>query len=286
MAFIIIFFLFGLVFGSFANVCIWRLPRNEEVVLKPSHCPECNAFIKWYHNIPLLSYLMLRGKCSSCGKRIPLRYPAVELLSGLFFVAAYIKFGLDYRLIGYLPFLWAMLAISAIDIEHYIIPDILSLPGIVLGLALAGLASFRLPLHLSVFGYDDPFFILPIFDGLLGAAIGGGFIWLSAWAGEKIFKQEAMGGGDIKLAAMIGAFLGWQAVLMSLFLAFLTGTLAGLPLLLTGHLKKPSQVFPDNPDKREERAMIPFGPFLALGGVMSIFLGPAIWRIYYSFLSK
>jgi leader peptidase (prepilin peptidase)/N-methyltransferase len=208
----------------------------------------------------------------------------VELMAGILFASAYLKFGLDLRLAGYVPFLWAMLVISAIDIEHYIIPDVVSLPGIAIGLLVAGLASLNLPFHLSVFGYADAFHLLPLFDSLLGLAIGGGFIWFSAWAGEKVFKQEAMGGGDIKLAAMIGAFLGWQAMLMSLFLAFLTGTLAGLPLLLAGKLKKPSEIFSDNPKGGLERAMLPFGPFLALGAVLCLFWGLQLWEIYRALL--
>lgn len=282
----LIFFLFGLLFGSFANVCIWRIPRKEEVVLKPSHCPDCGSAIKWHQNVPVLSFLILRGRCSRCRKKISLQYPLVELAGGLLFAAAYLKFGLDWQLAGYLPLLWVLLVISAIDFRHYIIPDSLSLPGIVMGLAF-GLAGTFLPdLNLSVFGHNDPFTVWAWLDSLMGMLMGGGLIWLSAWGGEKIFKQEAMGGGDIKLAALIGAFVGWQAILMVLFLSFLFGTLAGVPLMLLNRLKKTTDVFEGVPKDQPAKAMVPFGPFLALGAVTALLAGKPIWYFYAALLVR
>jgi len=286
MAITLIFFLFGLVFGSFANVCIWRIPREEEVVLKPSHCPDCGAAIKWHQNIPVISYLVLRGRCHLCQKKISVQYPMVELLGGLLFAAAYLKFGLDWRLAGYLPFLWTLLVISAIDFRHYIIPDLLSLPGIGLGLAFGLAGTFIPSLNLSVFGNNDPFAIWSWIDSLLGILTGGGLIWLSAWGGEKIFKQEAMGGGDVKLAAFIGAFVGWQAVLMALFLSFLLGTLAGVPLMLLGKLKKTTEVFEGTSQDQPAKAMVPFGPFLAMGAVIALLAGKTIWGFYAALLVR
>lgn len=281
-----IFFLFGLIFGSFANVCIWRIPRKEEVVRKPSHCPGCGAAIKWHQNIPVISYLILRGRCSHCHEKISIQYPAVELLGGLLFAAAYLKFGPDWRLAGYLPFLWTLLVISSIDIRHYIIPDLLSLPGVGLGIAFGLAGTFVPALNLSVFGHNDPFAIRPWLDSLMGILLGGGLIWLSAWGGEKIFKQEAMGGGDIKLAAFIGAFIGWQALLIALFLSFLLGTLAGVPLMLLGKLKKTSDVFEGTPQGQPAKAMVPFGPFLAMGAVTALLAGKALWGFYTAFLVR
>jgi leader peptidase (prepilin peptidase) / N-methyltransferase len=281
-----IFSLFGLAFGSFANVCIWRIPRREEVALKPSHCPSCQAGIKWHQNIPVISYLLLGGKCHDCRTRISVQYPLVELAGGLLFAAAYLKLGLDWRLAGYLPFLWLLLVISAIDLRHYIIPDVLSLAGLVLGLAFGLAATFLPDGNLSVLGFDDPFGLWPWLDSLLGAVAGGGLIWLSAWGGEKIFKQEAMGGGDIKLAAFIGAFVGWQAMLMVLFLSFLLGTLAGVPLMLLGKLKKTNDVFGDHPQDQPGKAMVPFGPFLALAAVIVFLAGKSIWGSYLGLLTR
>ncbi|MDI6739697.1 MAG: prepilin peptidase, partial [Candidatus Edwardsbacteria bacterium] len=127
MAFILT--ILGLLFGSFANVCIWRIPRREEIVRTPSHCPVCKAAIKWFDNIPLASYILLLGKCRNCKARIPWRYPLIELISGALFLLLYLSFGLDWRLLGYVPLAWALLVISAIDVEHYIIPDLLSITG-------------------------------------------------------------------------------------------------------------------------------------------------------------
>jgi len=282
----LIFFLFGLLFGSFANVCIWRIPRKEEVVLKPSHCPDCGAPIKWYQNIPVASYLLLRGRCSRCQKKISPQYPLVELAGGVLFAAAYLKLGWNWQLAGYLPFLWALLVISAIDLRHYIIPDVLSLPGTGLGLAFGLAGTFYPGLNLSVFGSGDLFSLPSWLDSLLGTILGGGLIWLSAWGGEKVFKQEAMGGGDIKLAALIGSFVGWQALLISLFLSFLLGTLAGVPLLLAGRLKKTTEVFADAAPGQPAKAMVPFGPFLAMGALTAWLAGRFIWGLYTGLMFK
>lgn len=273
----IIIFILGLLFGSFANVCIWRIPRKEEIVFTPSHCPNCLTGIKWYDNIPVISYLLLGRKCRSCKAEISWRYPLIELISGLLFLGIYLKFGQDWRLAGYIPFVWSMLVISAIDIEHYIIPDVLSLTGLVMGLLFSAMANFGIPVDLTVFSRADILSRWPILDSAIGVLLGGGFLWLAAWAGEKVFKQEAMGGGDIKLAAMIGAFFGWKAVLVSFFLAFLTGSIVGLFLMVLGRAKEN-----EAPDGIKSRAMVPFGPFLALGGILSLFWGRELLGAYLS----
>ena len=270
-----VIFILGLLFGSFANVCIWRIPRKEEIVFTPSHCPKCLSWIKWYDNIPVLSYLLLGRKCRNCMAKISRRYPAIELISGLLFLGVYLRFGPEWRLAGYIPFVWAMLVISAIDMEHYIIPDVLSIPGIIAGFLLAVLANLGLPFDLTVFGRADILSRWPIIDSAIGLVLGGGFLWLAAWLGEKVFRQEAMGGGDIKLAAMIGAFMGWKAVLVSFFLAFLAGSLVGITLILIGRAKKN-----DAPEGVKPRAMVPFGPFLALGGIISLFWGKELLNLY------
>ncbi len=265
-----IFFVLGLIFGSFANVCIWRLPRGEEVVRTPSHCPECGAAIRWFDNIPVISYLWLKGRCRQCRRSISLRYPLVELSTALVFLALYLHYGLSLELVMALPFGWALLVLSAIDLEHYILPDVITLPGIILGLVGAGLASLDLPLFLEPIsgqGCGWP----PIAESLAGLLLGGGFLWFSAWAGRLVFRQEAMGGGDIKLAAMIGAFLGLRGLLVALFAAFLTGSLSGLGLILSGKLKP-------------RKSILPFGPFLALGALIAVFLGRPLVEWYLGLL--
>jgi len=256
----------GLVFGSFANVCIWRIPRGEEVVLTPSHCPECRAQIRWSDNIPVLSFLLLGGRCRACRKPIDHRYPLVELASGLVFLCLFLHFGLQPRLAVALAFGWSLLVVSFIDLKHYIIPDAVTLPGIGIGLLAAGLATAGLPVAIDPLPggrYALPFII----ESLAGAVLGGGFLLVAAWAGRLAFKQEAMGGGDVKLAAMIGAFLGWKALMFAMFAAFLAGTLAGVALMLFGFI-------------RTRRAVVPFGPFLALGALAALFLSRAAVNWY------
>lgn len=256
-----VLFLAGLVFGSFANVCIWRIPRDEEVVRTPSHCPDCGIAIRWFDNIPVLSYLALGGRCRNCREKINIRYPAVELVSGILFLALFLKYGLEPRLALALMFGWSLLVISFIDLSHYIIPDAISLPGLALGLAAAGLATAGLPFSIDPLA-GGRHSLPPILESFLGAALGCGSLMLVAWAGKLAFRQEAMGGGDVKLAAMLGAFLGWKALLFALFAAFLAGSLAGGGLILLGRI-------------RARRAVVPFGPFLALGAISAIFFSRA-----------
>jgi leader peptidase (prepilin peptidase)/N-methyltransferase len=270
----IIIFILGLLLGSFANVCIWRIPRNEEIVIKPSHCPKCNSPIDWYDNIPIISYIVLNRKCRYCKSQISFRYPVIELINGLLFLGVYLKYGADIRLAGSLPFVWAMVVISAIDIEHYIIPDIFSIGGLFYGLLFSILAAVKILPALPVFPMGQLAW-WPVLDNILGAMLGGGFLFLAAWIGEKIFKQEAMGGGDIKLAAMVGAFWGWKAVLESFFAAFLIGSVIGIAMLSIGKIRKS-----EAPEGVKPRAMIPFGPFLAVGALISLFWGRELLDLY------
>lgn len=273
----------GLLFGSFANVCIWRIPRGEEIVRTPSHCPACGAGISWYDNIPLASFLLLLGRCRSCHARIPWRYPLVEAACAALFLVLYARFGRDWRLLGYLPLAWALLVTTAVDLRHYVIPEAISRGGTAFALALAGAAALFPPLGLSVSGLGAAGRFAPLADALAGAAVGGGLIALVAWFGRRWYRQEAMGSGDIELAAMIGAFLGWKGVLLAIFLAVLTGSVAGLGLLGLGRAKDTNElnrtVYADDPLVRDAvgpvaaKAAVPFGPFLALGAMLSALFG-------------
>lgn len=246
----IIFFLLGSIIGSFLNVCIWRLPRGESIVYPGSHCPVCGAPIKWFDNIPILSFLLLRGKCRSCGERISLRYPLVELLTGCLFIAIYGFFGLSFQTLIYILLTSSLITIGFIDLDKKIIPNLITLPGIALGLI------FSLFLH-----------HLSLKDSLLGAILGGGILLLVGIFGKALFKKPAMGGGDVKLAAMIGAFLGWQQILLVLFLSFLIGAVIGTAVeLMKGTLSK--------------RRQIPFGPYIALSGILAIFFGQDLINFY------
>lgn len=242
-------FIFGLVIGSFLNVCIHRLPSSQSIVHPRSRCPQCGHLIRVYDNIPVLSYLILRGRCRDCGARISLRYPVVELLSGAFAAMAVARFGLGWQALLMYALIAAFLVITFIDLDHRIIPDVITLPGIPIGLA----ASF------------GPGMISPL-ESLVGILAGGGSLFLVAWGYQLVTKREGMGGGDIKLLAMIGAFIGWKGVLLTIFIASLTGTLAGMALIFRR--------------RGDMKLAVPFGPFLAVGAIAYLFMGPELMSWY------
>jgi len=244
---ILILFIVGLPIGSFLNVVIWRLPRRENVVFPPSHCPLCNSNIRPYDNIPVISYILLGGKCRYCGAKISLRYPVVELTTAILFAIAWPLTGsaLSWNLVAAIIFTGIGVAITGIDIQHRIIPDELSMSGLVVGLILAPLRAGSLMSLLWAFA----------------AALGGAILlYIIRVVGGVIFKKEAMGWGDIKLIAMIGAFVGLTNVPLVLFLASFLGMLGGFIAMASS--KK----------AREER-LIPFGPFLIAAGLLAFYFG-------------
>jgi leader peptidase (prepilin peptidase)/N-methyltransferase len=216
-------------------------------------CPNCDTLIPFYDNIPVFSYLWLKGQCRRCQIKISLRYPIVELLGGLFALATYLKFGLGIETLIYYLFFAALLAVTFIDIDHRIIPDVITLPGIPICFA----ASFALP-------------AITYKDALLGILIGGGSLFLVAWIYSLLTKKEGMGGGDIKLLAMMGAIVGWQGVLFTIFVASLVGTLAGLAVMLQS--------------RTGIKLAVPFGPFLAIGAITYIFFGTQLISWYFNIL--
>ena len=249
--FSVISFIFGAVVGSFLNVCICRMPRDESVVSPPSHCPRCNYRIRWYDNIPLLSYLALAGKCRGCGAHISLQYPLVELINALLTLALFLRFGPSLTFLVLFLFCSALVVVTFIDMEHQIIPDEISLPGIVLGFV----CSFFLPWH----GW---------LNSLSGILLGGGSLWLVAWGYHLLTGKEGMGGGDIKLLAMMGAFLGWKAVPFIIFAGSLVGSVVGVSMMLF--------------QKKDSKLAIPFGPYLAFGALLYIFYGRSLIQWYFS----
>ncbi len=253
----LIAFLFGSVVGSFLNVCIYRIPRDLSIILPSSRCPACGTPIKPYDNIPIISFILLGGKCRRCGAKISLRYPLVEALNGLLYVLVLWRFGPGWHLLFLFALCSVLIAITFIDLDFQIIPDSLTLPGILIGL-IAG--SLALP---------DPFDRLSLL-GFWGSAIGllSGALafFLIAEVSFLVLRQEAMGGGDVKMMAMVGAFLGWKSVLLTTFAGSLFGSLIGIFLMVfkgTGR-----------------RTKIPFGPFLALGALLSMFCGQEILSLY------
>lgn len=242
--------LFGLSIGSFLNVIIYRLPRNLPIILNRSVCPNCGQSLKWYHNIPLISYLFLKGRCGFCKTRISWRYPTVEFLNALFYLYFFWQFGLGHQFFVFSLLSSALLAIFFIDIDYQIIPDFITIPGTVCGLAISWLPGG-----------------IGIVNALLGLLVGGGSLYLMAVIGDRIFRKESMGGGDIKMTAMLGAFLGWQQIL----LVFICSSVIGLVVSLT--------IMAFSRRLRETRT-IPFGPYLAVAAGVAMVYGRQIIDFY------
>lgn len=253
---LIIVAVIGLVIGSFLNVLIYRVPLKKSIAWPSSTCPNCNEPIKKYDNIPVISYLILKGKCRNCGEGISLQYPAIELLSGGLVVLSFLYFGITFQAILSSFFLLTLLTVAAIDIHHKIIPNVIILPSIIFSAVVVLVAE--------IFGYKS----LPLVgqtslvQAVIGFLAGGGLLLVIA-----LLWRGGMGGGDIKLAGFMGIFLG-PYVLMGLFAGFLFGSVAGLVAMAVFH--------------KDRRDLIPFGPFLSLGAIVALFFGPAILNWYLS----
>jgi leader peptidase (prepilin peptidase)/N-methyltransferase len=243
---IAIILVLGLIIGSFLNVCIYRIPRKLSIIKPFSFCPTCKNTLKPWYNIPLLSYLFLIGRCAYCGDKISLRYPIVEGINGFLYVLSYLYFGLEITLPIVLFFLSSLIVISFIDMEFQIIPDILSFSLIVSGLVV------------SVLPHNNYNLVTNLKDSILGILVGGGVLLIVA-----IVSKGGMGGGDIKLNAGVGAFLGWQSSILTLFIGSFFGAIVGLVIL-----------------KKTGNRKIPFGPFISIGAIVSLFLGKDILRFY------
>jgi len=243
----------GALVGSFLNVCIHRLPRRQSIIWPSSHCPSCTTPLAFYDNIPVLSFMLLRGRCRTCGGRISFRYPVVEAINAAGYGFVLWWFGATWAAAAYALFFSSLVVVTGIDLTHQIIPDVITLPGIAAGLLFAATV---LPVGLT--------------NSILGVLVGGGVLWFVAWVSPYLFGREGMGGGDIKLLAMIGAFLGWQPALLTIMIGAMVGSLVGVSLILLKILK------------REQ--YIPFGPFLAVGAVVALFFHDHLLRWYAGFL--
>ena len=246
--------LFGLCLGSFANVCIYRIPLNKSIVHPPSSCPQCGGRVRYYDNIPLISYLFLLGRCRQCKASVSWRYPLVEILMALLSLALFIRFGYHPQYFLFLLFAGTLLTLSFIDLDHKILPDVLTLPGIALGWAV----SF-LPGGISWL------------DSLIGLVSGGGALYLVAALYARITGREGLGGGDMKLLAMIGAWLGWISLPLIVLMSSLSGAVIGSVFILVGG--------------KGARTQIPFGPFLSLGALSYLFFGREISIWYFGLFS-
>lgn len=237
------------------NVCIYRLPVSRSI-MDPARsvCPNCESLIKFYDNIPVLSYLWLKGRCRSCKHLIPFRYPMVEIISGLASLCVFLKFGITFESVVYFGFISALIVITFIDIDHKIIPDVITLPGI----PLFFLTSMAMP------GIDMK-------KSLIGILAGGGSLFIIAMIYNLITKKEGMGGGDIKLLAMIGALLGWKGVFFTIFLSSVIGSTAGFIIMLK--------------TQKGIKIAVPFGPFLSIGAVTYVFFGEQVINWYFNMLN-
>ncbi len=248
----IVSIIFGALIGSFLNVCIFRLPKEESIVWPGSHCPHCKNPIRFYDNIPLVSYILLKGRCRHCQSAISFQYPFVEGITALASLLLFMKFGLSASYFFYFLFVAALIVITVIDLYHQIIPDVISLPGIIVGL----IASIIIPQ-------------MTLFNSLTGVLLGGGSLFLVATIYQWLFKREGMGGGDVKLLAMIGAFLGWKAVILTILLGSLVGSITGIIIMIM--------------KGKDFKYAIPFGPFLSFGAVIALFYQNEIifWYLQY-----
>ena len=250
-------FVLGLLIGSFLNVCIYRIPRDGLTINSPrwSICPKCQATIRFYDNIPVLSYILLHGRCRDCGTRISIAYPFVELITGGLFLFMYYRFGLTLDFVHGCLFVALLIAVSWIDARWYIIPDAIVAIGLLLGLGITVAISVQ---------QQDWYYLL---EHLIGTVAGGGILLLIGTLGKAILRKEAMGGGDIKLMALIGLFLGaWPHLLIVVVLSALIGSIVGVLLILF--------------TERNRQHPIPYGPFLAIAAVLDLFWGEGMWKGY------
>ncbi len=252
-------FCFGAIVGSFLNVCIVRLPKDESIVFPGSHCTHCGGAIAWFDNIPLVSFFTLGRRCRLCRKPISPQYAAVEVSTALLFVLIFAAFGISPKAFVTAAFASALLVVSVIDWRHRIIPDEISLPGAVIGLAVSAVFP---SLH------GESHWWAGLLQAAAGFLLGGGFLYVVGTLAEKILKKEAMGGGDVKLLAMIGTVVGWRGVLWTIFVSSFLGSVAGIYL----RLKKGEEI-------------IPYGPYLAAAGFLYLWIGDASIRWYFDFIA-
>jgi leader peptidase (prepilin peptidase)/N-methyltransferase len=269
---------FGAIIGSFLNVVIHRLPREESIVLPSSRCPDCGAVIAFYDNVPVLSYLLLGGRCRACKTHISARYPAVEALTAALWVIVVWHDRLTWALPFDLVFITAITALIFIDAEHMILPNAITYPGI----AFALIARVALPYLMGQPYFDDlemllngmlagmPLWAASLVGAFIGALVGGGSLWLMGWTWEKLRGIEAMGLGDVKMMFMVGAYLGWRLTILNIFLGVLSGSLIGIFLML-------------RQGKRDMQMLLPFGVFLGIGAIAALLVGSQMIEWYTGF---
>lgn len=269
---------FGAIIGSFLNVVIHRLPREESIVFPNSRCPSCETPIAFYDNVPVLSYLLLGGRCRSCKVHISARYPAVEALTGLLWAAVAWRDGLTFALPFDLVFVTALVALIFIDAEHMILPNAITYPGIVFAL----IARVAIPYLMAAPYFDDlpmllngalegmPHWAASLIGGVIGALVGGGSLWLMGWAWQRLRGVEAMGLGDVKMMFMVGAYLGWRLTILTIFFGALSGSVIGILITL-------------REGRKDLQSLLPYGVYLGIGSIVALFFGSRIVNWYMGF---
>lgn len=267
-------FCFGLIIGSFLNVCIVRIPSGKSIVSPPSACPKCGARIRPYDNIPVISWLVLRGKCRGCQAKISAIYPAVELLTALLFVGCYLAFGLTIEALKWAVFSALMIVLVFTDLRERILPDVVNYSGFAAGLVLSFFIApsdgAALWIADRLFAYPPPQPVISLVDALLGAVVGAGLLWLVSEGYFRLRHREGMGLGDVKMMLLIGAFLGPKLTLLTILAGSLLGSILGLAFILASRKGRDYE--------------LPFGTFLGIAAVLVMFFGSPIVQWYQSLL--
>jgi leader peptidase (prepilin peptidase)/N-methyltransferase len=268
----ILSFIVGTFLGSFLNVCIYRVPNGISIVHPRSHCISCKTPLRFYNNIPVISFLLLRGRCKNCNATISPRYLIVEILSGIICVLSVWEFGITLQTLFYLIFLFCLVVVTFIDIEHMIIPNVITIPGILIGLVYGvirtdwgNLTIFLTDSNAHPYKMASIIVSQPAFDSIFGAILGGGLLYIIALIYLILRKREGMGMGDVKLLAMIGAFLGWKSIIYVTLISSVLGTIVGIAIIVY--------------KRGDIRYALPFGPFLSLAAALYLFISEAYPRI-------
>ena len=257
-------FIFGATIGSFLNVCIYRIPQGKSIIRPGSHCPNCNVSIKPRHNIPIISFFYLKGRCSHCNSKISMQYPLVELLTGLLTFFLFVKFRISIEFVFYSILFTSLVVVAFIDLKYMIIPNIISLPGIIVGLLFNMLrtewsGSINIFSDLNLYNLLGTIVNINILNSIAGTLIGGGLLLSVAYIYRTIRRAEGLGMGDVKLIAMLGAFLGVGGVVFTIFISSVIGTIVGISIILY--------------KKGDMKYQIPYGPFLSLAAVIYVLVG-------------
>lgn len=290
------FFLFGSVIGSFLNVCIVRIPENLSIVLPGSRCPRCESPIKWYDNVPVLAWLWLRGKCRNCGLAISPMYPLVEFLTGALFVLCYLEFGMTQATVKWLFFTCLVIVLTITDLRVRILPDLVNWPGFAVGLFFSAIIppddGTALALTQSLFHRAPPGPVLGLLDGALGAAFGSFLLWGVAAAYKRLRGREGMGMGDIKMMAMVGAFLGMRATFFTILVGTLLGSIVGVSLILALYAIGWQRQLAERASRRGlgttrelrwfivSQYQLPLGTFLGIAALLMVYVGPQFWGFW------